>query len=85
MIHDQLIRSPFPLTGTTEKTAHDVVALVESGEDGIGDLPTPHEIHDLALLLLALAALLSPNKGDEGPIEDRATEFRQELEFAWMS
>jgi hypothetical protein len=70
---------------TSSDTAFAVTAAIGAGPAPMTDLPTPGDPTDLTLLLLALAALLGPNKDDKGPIEDHARGFKQDLDFAWLS
>jgi len=60
-----------------------VATFVAAGEAPLSDLPLPGEITDLALLLLAAAALLGPSDGDSAPIEDSHRAALKDLDFAW--
>jgi hypothetical protein len=83
MIENVITRPSIEIPDTAEET-RSVIGVIEAGESPIGDMPAPNEVHDLGLLLLAGVALLSPNKGDEGPIEDHAWGIRQDLEMIWV-
>ncbi|MDQ3578299.1 MAG: hypothetical protein M3443_12030 [Actinomycetota bacterium] len=83
MITDNIALVPIATPRTTEATALAVIDVIEAGEAPVSDMPLPDELTDLSLLLLAVAALLSPTKGDEGPIEDKAYGYKQDLELVW--
>jgi hypothetical protein len=80
---EKTIQRPIGTPITTEESTRSVIETIEAGETPIIDMPVPYEVHDLALLLLAAAALLSPDKGGDGPIEDHAHGVRQDLELMW--
>jgi hypothetical protein len=77
-----IIRNDQNLT-TDEGLRSAVATFVEAGEAPLSDLPLPGEITDLALILLAAAALLGPGDGDDAPIEDVHRAALKDLDFAW--